>query len=243
MGFGLLLCAYFLITFMSVGVGDYTFLPYILGAAVAVLAVDKLKAYNPRFKYLYLVAALYALLSIYGLVTVVATLALWDVSVLGGVVASVASWVQFIAELSFAVVALWASAEIAASVGLAKHRTRAWRNVAFTGIWAIFQLLLLAAPTLANAGNQALTKILLLYQLLVYLLNCYCFYSCFSSICPEGEEFGKPSKHSRFKFINDINQKLDAKNERARLEYEQKLADQNKKFSAKNNNRYHKKKK
>ena len=243
MGFGLLLCAYFLLTFMSVGVGDYAFLPYLLGAAVAVLAVDKLKAYNPRFKYLYPVAAVYALLAIYGLVTVVANLALWDIPVLEGILASVASWAQFVSEFAFAVLALWASAEVAASVGLAKHRARAWRNVAFTGIWAMLQLLLLAVPTIANAGNQALTKVLFLYQLLVYLLNTYALYTCFTGICPAGEEFGKPSKPSRFKFMNEINRKLDEKNERARLEYEQKLEEQKKKFSAKNNNRHHKKKK
>ena len=243
MGFGLLLCAYFLFTFMSVGVGDYAFLPYLLGAVVTVFAVDKLKAYNPRFKYLYPVAALYAVLSVYGLVTVVASLALWDMPILDGVLATVASWAQFIAEISFAVLALWASAEVAASVGLDKHRTRAWRNVVFVGMWAVAQILLLAIPSLAAAGNQALTKVLILYQLVVYLLNCICFYSCFSSICPQGEEFGKPSKPSRFKFVNDINRKLDAKNERAREEYERKLAEQNQKFSAKNNNRHHKKKK
>ena len=243
MGFGLLLCAYFLLTFMSVGVGDYAFLPYLLGAAVAVLAVDKLKAYNPRFKYLYPVAAVYAILAMYGLVTVVANLALWDIPVLEGVVASVASWAQFASEFAFAVLALWASAEVAASVGLAKHRARAWRNVAFTGIWAMLQLLLLAVPTIANAGNQALTKVLFLYQLLVYLLNTYSLYTCFTGICPAGEEFGKPSKPSRFQFMNEINRKLDEKNERARLEYERKLEEQKKKFSAKNNNRHHKKKK
>ena len=243
MGFGLLLCAYFLLTFMSVGVGDYAFLPYALGAAVAVLAADKLKAYNPRFKYLHPVAGLYALLAVYGLATVVATLALWDWPLLEGILATVASWAQFVAELSFAVVALWSSAEVAASVGLSKHRTRAWRCVAFTGIWALAQILLLIVPALAAAGNQALAKVLVLYQLLVYLLNCYCLYTCFSSICPEGEEFGKPSKPSRFGFINDINRKLDEKNERARREYEQNLADRDKKFSAKNNNRHHKKKK
>ena len=80
-------------------------------------------------------------------------------------------------------------------------------------------------------------------MLVVYLLNSFCFYGCFSAICPAGEEFGKPSKPSRFKFINDINRKLDEKNEQARLEYERNLQGSSQKFSAKNNNRHHKKKK
>ena len=113
----------------------------------------------------------------------------------------------------------------------------------FTGIWGAAQLLLLVVPTLASAGDGALQKVLLLYLLAVYLLNNICFYGCFSAICPAGEEFGKPSKPSRFKFINEINEKLDAKNEQARLEYEKNRQKANQKYSAKNNNRHHKKKK
>ena len=134
-------------------------------------------------------------------------------------------------------------AEVAASVGLDKHRERAVRNIAFTGIGAVAQVVLLVVPSLATAGNGALTKVLLLYLLLIYLLNSFCLYRCFSAICPQGEEFGKPSKPSRFKFMNELNRKLDEKNEQARLEYEKSQQRQNQKYSAKNNDRYHKKKK
>jgi hypothetical protein len=128
-------------------------------------------------------------------------------------------------------------------VGLDKHRERAIRNIIFTAIWAVGQAVLLIVPALASAGNGALMKVLFLYLLVVYLLNCFGFYGCFSAICPKGEEFGKPSKPSRFKFMNELNRKLDEKNEQARLEYERNLEKQNQKYSAKNNNRHHKKKK
>ncbi len=244
MGFGLLLCAYFLLTFMSVGIGDYVFLTYVLGAMLTVSAVGKLKDYNPRFNYLYPPALLYCLLALYRFLIVIADLALWDLPILQNTtVVTVSEWTKFLAELGYSVVALWSSAEIAASTGLSKHRVRAWRNVAFVGIWAAAQLLLLAIPPLANAGNQTLLKVLFLYQLVVYLFNSFHFYTCFVSICPQGEEFGKPQKPSRFEFINKMNRKLDEKNEQARLEYERQMAEQNKKYSAKNNNRHHKKKK
>ncbi len=244
MGFGLLLCAYFLLTFMSVGVGDYVFLTYVLGAMVTVSAVGKLRDYNPRFTYLYPPALLYCLLAIYHLLLVIADVALWDLPILQSpTLLTIVEWGQFVAECGYAALALWSSAELAASVGLSKHRIRAFRNLVFVGIWAVGQMLLLTIPPLANAGNQALLKVLFLYQLVVYLFNSFHLYTCYSSICPQGEEFGKASKPSRFKFINDINEKLDAKNERARQEYEQKMAEQNKKFSAKNNDRHHKKKK
>ncbi len=243
MGFGLLLCAYFLFTFMSAGVGDYCFITYLVGALIAIRAVSGLKDYNPRFSWLYPFIALYAFLAVYYVTLTVDDLFLLGLPLRGAVVAAAVNWVDFLCELGFAVFALWSCAELAGSVGLQKHRTRAWRNLVFVGIWGVAQIVLLAVPSLAAAGNQTLVKVLFLYVLVVYFLNALLFYSCFSSICPKGEEFGKPSKPSRLRFINEMNRKLDEKNERARLEYEQNLAAKNRKFSAKNNNRQHKKKK
>ncbi len=243
MGFGLLLCSYFLLTFMSVAIGDYCFATYILAAMVGIRAIGGLKDYNPRFTWLYPFTALYGLLAVFYAARILDDLFLWNLPIHDGVPHVLAEWVRFITELGFTVIALWSSAELAASVGLDKHRERAIRNTVFTGIWGVLQLILLVVPALSNAGNGALQNVLLLYLLVVYLLNCFCFYGCFSAICPAGEEFGKPSKPSRFKFINDINRKLDEKNEQARLEYERNQQQANQKYSAKNNNRHHKKKK
>ena len=243
MGFGLLLCAYFLFTFMSVAIGDYCFATFIIGAMVASKAIGGLKDYNPRFNWLYPFAALYGIMAIYFAARVLDDLFLWNLPLYTPLVEGIVEWVKFGSELGFTVIALWSSAEIAASVGLDKHRERAVRDIIFTGIWAVAQVVMLAVPALATAGGGALQTVLFLYLLLVYLLNTFCLYKCFSSICPQGEEFGKPTKPSRFKFINDINEKLDAKNEQARLEYERNQQQSNQKYSAKNNNRHHKKKK
>lgn len=243
MGFGLLLCSYFLFSFMSVAIGDYCFATYILSALVATRAISGLKDYNPRFNWLYPFAALFGILSVFYAARVLDDLFLWGLPIRTGIVQTLAEWIRFVAELGYTLVALWSAAEIAASVGLDKHRTRGYRNMIFTGIWGLAQLILLVVPALATAGNGAIPKVLFLYLLVVYFLNSWCFYGCFSAICPAGEEFGKPSKPSRFKFINDINEKLDAKNEQARLEFERNQQAKNQKFSAKNNNRHHKKKK
>ncbi|MBQ3508006.1 MAG: hypothetical protein IJA91_05585 [Clostridia bacterium] len=243
MGFGLLLCSYFLVSFMSVAVGDYCFATYIIAAMVGVKAIGGLKDYNPRFAWLYPFTAVYGLLAIFFAARVLDDLFLWGLPIRDGVVDVVVEWVRFVTELGFTLIALWSSAELAATVGLDKHRERGLRNMIFTGIWGIAQIILLIVPSLATAGDGALQKVLLLYLLVVYLLNSFCFYGCFSAICPAGEEFGKPSKPSRFKFMNEINAKLDAKNEQARLEYERNQQQKNQKYSAKNNNRHHKKKK
>ena len=243
MGFGLLLCSYFLVTLMSVAIGDYCFATFIIGAMVASKAIAGLRDYNPRFNWLYPFVALYGLLGLFFAAKLLDGLFLWKLPLYSPVVEGIVEWVKFAAEVGFTVISLWSASEIAASVGLDKHRERALRDMIFTGIWAVAQIVMLAVPAVAAAGNGALQKVLFLYLLLVYLLNSFCLYGCFSAICPKGEEFGKPSKPSRFKFINEINQKLDAKNEQARLEYERNQQEKNKKFSAKNNNRHHKKKK
>ena len=243
MGFGLLLCSYFLLSFMSVAIGDYCFATYIIAAMVAVKAVGGLKDYNPRFSWLYPFAAGYGLLAIFFATRVLDDLFLWGLPIRDGVVQTIVEWVRFALELGFTLIALWSSAELAATVGLDKHRERGLRNMIFTGIWGVAQIVMLLVPFLATAGNGALQKVLFLYLLVIYLLNNFCFYGCFSAICPAGEEFGKPSKPSRFKFINEINRKLDEKNEQARLEYEKNLEQKNQKYSAKNNHRHHKKKK
>ncbi len=255
MGLGWLLCSYFVLHCMTAGIpglssdnpfADLVCILYLVGALAGIRAIEKLKDYNPRFMWLSAPIAVYALLAVFSLVrficmSVIMTDALSFLS--NDTVLRLAEWIQFAAELSFSMIALWSTAELAASVGLDKHQARAWRNVIFVGMWAAAQLVMWIVPALAAAGNQALLKVLMLYQLVVYLLNSFHFYRCFSAICPQGEEFGKPSKPSRFAFMNELNRKLDEKNERARLEYERKQAAEHQKFSAKNNNRQHKKKK
>ena len=243
MGFGLLLCAYFLFSFMSVAIADYCFATFIIGALVASRAIRGLKDYNPRFGWLYPFAALYGVMAIFFAARLLDGLFLWDLPLYSPLVEGIAEWLGFVVEVGFTGIALWSSAELAFSVGLDRHRERAIRNIVFTGIFAVVQVIMLVVPGLATAGGGALQKVLFLYLLLVYLLNSFCFYGCFSAICPQGEEFGKPSKPSRFKFMNELNRKLDEKNEQARLEYERNLQNQNQKYSAKNNDRPHKKKK
>ncbi len=243
MGFGLLLCAYFLITFMSVGIGDYAFATYLIGALVTLRAVGSLKDYNPRFKALYPVAGVYLLLALFRAALVLDDLFLWGLPLHGEVPTTVQSVLQFACEFSFSLLALWAATELAAEVGLARHTTKGKRNLVLTALWGVGQTVLLAFPTLAALDNQTPIKILLLLQLIVYFLNALFFYSCFSAICPKGEENGKPRPPSRFKFIRQIDERLDRNNELARAEYEARMKNEPGTLPAKNNNRHHKKKK
>lgn len=243
MGFGLLLCAYFILTFMSVGVGNYCFVTYIIGAMIAAQAAGKLKAYNPRFAWVIGFSVAYGLLAVYYTALCVDDWFLLGWPIRGAVISTVVEWAQFLCELGMTAVILWSSVELSISVGLDKLRVRGIRNGILVGLWAVAQVVMLLFPSFANLDNQAPMKLLFLFQLVLYLLNSLLLFSCFRQICPAGEEFGKPSKPSRFRFVNEINQKLDEKAERARQEFEANRQKQNGKYSAKNNDRHHKKKK
>lgn len=256
MGFGLLLCSYFMVTLMSVTIGDYKFATFLIAAMVLYVAVGKLKDYNPRFAWLYPFSAAYGLLAVYYVLVMLGGLNGvfygWNLPIgaQNGVDRIIVGGVETAVEVGFTLVALFASGELALSVGLEKHRKNSIRNMVFVSVCALVQITLVvfaAVPFLRGLEDgkvlDVLDKAQLLVMLVIYVLNSWFFYTCFTAICPKGEEFGKPSKPSRFKFINEINQKLDAKNEQARLEYERNQQEKNKKFSAKNNNRHHKKKK
>ena len=256
MGFGLLLCSYFMVTLMSVTIGDYKFATFLIAAMVLYVAIGKLKDYNSRFSWLYPFAAVYGLLAVYHALVVLGgangVFYNWNLPIgsEGGVDRIIAGGLETATEVGFTLIALFASGELALSVGLDKHHKNALRNMVFVAICAVLQITLVvlaAIPAFRGLEGGKVLDILdkagLIVMLVIYILNSWFLYTCFSSICPKGEEFGKPSKPSRFKFINEINQKLDAKNEQARLEYEKQQAKKNQKFSAKNNNRHHKKKK
>ena len=253
MGFGLLLCSYFMVTLMSVTIGDYKFATFLIAAMVLCVAAGKLKDYNPRFNWLYPFAASYGLMSVYYAVLVLNGIFYdWNLP-LGGegsLDSIIVGGVEIATEVGFSIIALWASGEIALSVGLDKHGKHAKRNLILVAVATLVQVAALvfqAVPVLRSLEDgkvlYAVYVVCLFLMLIIYILNSWFFYTCFSSICPKGEEFGKPSKPSRFKFINEINRKLDEKNEQARLEYERTHGNKNQKFSAKNNHRQHKKKK
>mgnify|MGYP002513256496 CR=1 FL=1 len=133
MGFGLLLCSYFLLSFMSVAIGDYCFATYILAAMVGIKAIGGLKDYNPRFTWLYPCLAVYGLLSMFYAARVLDDLFLWNLPIHDGIAQTLAEWIRFAAELCFTLIALWSSAELAASVGVEMPIAQAAYQVLYQG--------------------------------------------------------------------------------------------------------------
>lgn len=216
MGFGLLLCGYFILTFMSFGMGSYSFAAYIIGAVVTANAAMKLKDYCPRFGMLTAAAGIYLILGIYDVVVFLDELFLWKLMPVTGLLTTAVDRARFFAEIFFHVMLLWSVMTIAADVEEEKIKGKAIRNMVFTGIWCLGQVILIAFPAVANFQNQVFSKFLTLFVLILcYLLNALLLHACFRDICPAGEELGAPMKRSRFAFINKLNDKFEEKSTKA----------------------------
>ncbi|MBE6586520.1 MAG: hypothetical protein E7645_08420 [Ruminococcaceae bacterium] len=244
MGFGLLLCGYFILTFMSFAIGEYTFATYIIGAVVVANAALKLKEYCPRFGMLMAAAGIYIFLGMYDTLNFLDELFLWDVMPTGQTLDFVVAEVRFFAELFFHAMLLWSVMSIAADVEENSIRKKAIRNTILIAVWGAGQLVLLIFPAVASFQNQFFTKLLLLFVMVCYILVTLMLHACFRDICPAGEELYKEPKRSRFAFINKMNDKFDEKSTKAlreTIEYSQnKQKEREEKRKSKNSQRKHK---
>lgn len=224
MGFGLLLCGYFILTFMSFSIGEYTFATYIVGAVVVAHAALKLKDYCPRFGMLMAASGIYILLGLYDMFGFFDQLFLWGVMPTDPTLDFVVAEVRFFAELFFHAMLLWGVMTIASDVEETAIQKKALRNMVLIGIWGVGQLVLLIFPAAASFQNQFFTKLLLLFVMLCYVLVTLMLHACFRDICPAGEEMGKEPKRSRFAFVNKMNDKFEERSAKAlqeSLEYSQ----------------------
>ncbi|MBQ9161695.1 MAG: hypothetical protein IJX74_00325 [Clostridia bacterium] len=215
MGFGLLLCGYFVLFMMSFGMGEYSFAALLIGGFISFNATVKLKDYCPSFTWTAVMSALYFLFGLWGAVSFVNDMLLLDLPIFGGVAKSAADYVKFGLELAYHLCMLYSVFELSGQLGVKKIRSRALFEMIFMSALGVFQLLIYAIPSLANVENQMPTKFLILFTLVAYIINLFVLYSCYNNICPEGEEMGKERKPSRFKFINNIREKMEEKEARA----------------------------
>ncbi len=215
MGFGLLLCSYFMLTLMAFGMAEYSFAVYIIAGIVSIKATWSLKDYCPTFSWATIVSVLYILLGVYHGVDFLSTMFLWDLLPTEGWVVNAISAATYAIELAYHVVILFAITQLAGELGMVKITARAKTNLILAVIWGVGQAVLVAYPPLAQMQAQLFPKMLLLWALICYILNTFLLHSCYQNICPAGEEFGKEKKPSRFKFVNRINQKLDERSAKA----------------------------
>lgn len=215
MGFGLLLCAYFMLTLMVIGVGDYAFAVYVIGGLISLKATLSLKDYCPRFIFVTAVSALYVLLGIYHAVSYLDTLFLWNLLPIDEATNYIVQAVGYVVELAYHVFMLWAIMDLTGELDMIKLKGRSTANLVLAAIWGVGQIILVAYPPLASFSANVFPKMLLLWALVCYVLNVFLLHSCYQNICPAGEEYGKERKPSRFAFVNRLNDKFDEKSAQA----------------------------
>lgn len=218
MGFGLLLCGYFTVTIASVGMGDFRCIAYLLGGILCLKATSLLKAYNPRFLWTLGTSVAYLVLGVYEGINLLDTTFLWGLIPESSTLTLITDILKLVLNLALHGTLLWSVLELTYTLHLDKLKERTIRNLIAMALYAIGEVVIWAVPSLTHLENQAIPRLLLLYLLICYLLNSWLLYSCYQSICPAGEENGKPSKPSRFAFINKLNAKFDEKAERAMRE-------------------------
>lgn len=235
MGFGWLLCGYFILMLTSIGMGEYTFIAYLIGGVIAVNAAGKLKDYCPRFLFTLGFAAVYCLIGLYQGFVWLDDLFLWGLPVHVQWVTQLTETIRFLAEVGLHASMFLAIYELSTSLDLQKIRTRTLRNAIFVGIWTLGQLALLFFPLLYTMEGGAIAQILLLFSIACYVLNAILLFTCYQYICDEADVNGRERKPSRFAFVNNIRGKLDERTERAmreRTEYEKRKQEERRKTTA-----------
>ena len=210
-----MLCAYFMLTFMPVGMGEYSFAVYVIGGILSIKATWSLKDYCPKFRIVSLLSLGYVLLGTYLGVAYVDTIFLWGVMPAGDVATNVVQAITYALELGYHIFMLLSVMWLTAELELPKLQAKAKTNLALALVWGLGQIALLVIPGAAAFQAQVFPKMLLLWSLVCYILNVLLLHGCFQNICPAGEEYGKEPKPSRFGFINRINQKMQERNAKA----------------------------
>ncbi len=242
MGFGLMLCGYFILVFMSFGTGEYSFAAYLVGGVISFMAAGRLYEYKHRFALTAVTSALWILRGLYGGLVCLDTLFLWGVPAFSGTDSLLVSSLDFGLTLLHTLFLLWGIYELARQVEVDSIRAGAVRNVMMVAVWATGQAVLVLFPSVAAFEDQTITKIIMLYQLVCYLFNAWLLFRCYQLICPVGEEMGRDRKPSRFAFVNRMHDKMDANVDRALEESLAYRENKNRKKSGQVN-RTHKKKK
>ena len=209
MGFGWLLCSYFILTMMSVGLGEYAFASYIIGGVIALKATVSLKDYCVKFNLALVAAVLYVVLGIYHATVYLDNLFLWGFMPMGDGVNNVLQATGYAIELVFHVFMLLSVMDLTKELEMKKLSGRAVTNLVLVAVWGVGQILLVVIPGAATFQQSVFPKILLLWALVCYLLNSFMLYKCYQNICPAGEEYGREDKPSRFKFVNRMNKKFE----------------------------------
>lgn len=202
MGFGILIFGYFLMFAFSIS--QVYFFADIIGALIVMYAFSKIAEYNRYF-----IRAMWFCLAflLFGAVNAVSLMfGIYDPS------GNIALAVSILKTASAALMhipmflGIRGIADGAESVGLV-HLSE--RNMTMSMIYYAAALLVIALDRAFGDYTQYAGALVWLFGIVCIFLNLVLFYKCFATLCP-ADENAHEKKRSRFRFINKINDKLDA---------------------------------
>ncbi len=237
MGFGLLLIGYIVSYVIKLGAIEYAAVPVLIGGIIMHFGLHELKKYSPVFIYAYIVDMIHVLFALFETVVLADTLfALgWGLSADG--IEMTVSAVELLLEVVFNVSMLIAIYDISRRVDFIDIGKKAIRNIVFVGIFALFQIFVNLPFAFIENEKPFLMSLLLILSLVYALFNVGVLFKSYAFICPEGDEEMRRKK-SRFEFINRINEKNDAREEKAEEEMQSYYRDKLRKREEKRRQKY-----
>lgn len=214
MGFGILLIGY-LATYLMSRAGGYGCYPAAIGCILLLYSLTKLAEYESRFKLAFFAAMPVTVCVVYELAASICGLLgvslPWILSSEAMTVAM--AYAKLASDMLLHVALLLAVFKIASDTGLDKIRNASLRNLIIYAAYFIVALAQSFMPSDSSVSLYAFFLSLLLW--LVWLvLNTVLFFSCYSKICDDGDQ-DMSAKQSKLKFINDIRNEYDKREEKA----------------------------
>lgn len=248
MGWGLLFFGYFLEYILAL---NSLFAPFVLlvGYALMVVGCNGLARFCKRFLFPKWCAAALMLPALWRTVVEINTRFSLGLGFLPEAVTSAARWIDFGGSVVFHIFLALAVKELALRVDQTKNAVRAYRNLLFVGLHALFVVVQTLLPI--EEVVRVLYPVTILLQLTWAICNCVMLYSCYMHIAPaNASEVRAPS---RFAFVNRIRDELDRREqkaieadrayhaENARRAHDKKVARMSKKEQAREQKRDHRK--
>ncbi len=214
MGFGLLLVGYVLACVATIGLGPYVFAGMLVGGFLMYLGLCELKKYSPVFLYALIGSILILLCSfIESFIWIDSVFSLgWSLS--EGKLPLIFDVIEYVIYIYFNFAMLAGIANLSRRVEYPETREKAFRNMYFVGLFAVYQLLMLMPIPFIAKQNGFFMTLLAIIKVIYTAINAFLLFKCYAMICPAGQE-DMPRKPSRFAFVNRFREIRDAKEEKA----------------------------
>ncbi|MBR2370948.1 MAG: hypothetical protein IKA82_02890 [Clostridia bacterium] len=212
MGFGWLFIGYFMTFMMSFS--NYSHGIMLLGCALMINGLFKLKAYNRFFLYPVFPLIPYILVEACFTARLASDVIGFPLPFITQTVSTAVEVVGYVACIVFHILLFKALISITSDLELDKQKIAAVRNRIFVCAYYALALFWLIPIEYNLTAKQIMTVLLLLLKLSFTVLDCILLYSCYAFICPQGDE-DMPIRESGIEFIDNFRRETARKEQKA----------------------------